>query len=136
MHVNIPTAAGAVPGAGILVGEDAPTLEARINALLAAQLVTTCLADASIGGVEGGRLFLVNLTLQLLGPDNASSPAANLLTARIFRGESFQAIEAARVFAYAQAPFLFLSPLYLDKIAHSSNGREFWNLQIFGLPRG
>lgn len=131
MHVAIPIAE-AVPGAGILVAEDADRLETAINALLAAMAAenpSSCVADASITAVEGGRLFMASLTFDLDGPASPALPACSALTCRIFRGELDRDLRARRSYEYPLPAFPVT--LYLDKIAAGSNGREFWNLQLF-----
>lgn len=132
MHFQIPIA-DAVPGFGLVVAETPASAQAQIAALFA-QLETIqpgiALADMSIAAVEGGRLFAVaaTFTAQLAGP---ARPAVSSLFARIFRGETLAEIAASRVAAYAVAPIDPFAHLRLDKVAATSNGREFWNLQLF-----
>lgn len=129
MHVNVP-AVDVQEGAGIFVGEDLAVLEARINTFLAAaQEAGKTLWDADITGVGGGRLWMVTLTVQ----DANARPAASnpdSVRAQLYGGSSPAAIMAERVRRYSLGGVG--DNLYLDKLAATSNGKLFANLQITG----
>lgn len=130
MHVEIPTA-DAFPDIGIVVAETVAEAKEKLAALFAAAAllaVDMSIGDASIAAVGGGRLFMIGITFQLAGRN--SVPLASV-RAEIFRGENPAAIEAERTALYADVP---LDTLVLDKISATSNGREFWNLQLLTTP--
>ena len=128
MHVAIPKAQAVTTG--VFVGEDLPALETAINAYITA-LGVAGYWDADIAAVDGGKQFMVTLTPQQppAGINNEQYP--KLVRAFLYEAELPAELAAKRIYRYANDVNIG-GNLYVDKIAASSNGRWFANLQIMG----
>ena len=131
MHVVIPLA-DIDEGHLIVTAETPEALAAELNvALLALVAAGKSVWDADLACVGASRFFMATLTLQDAAVA-ASAANPQQVRAFVFRGGTVDEALAARAYAYANDPNLAAGNLYLDKWAGGSNGREFWNLQIFG----
>lgn len=129
MHVAIPTA-DVAEGAGVFIGEDLAVLQARVNTYLATLPGGgDTLWDADITGVGGGRLWMITLTVRDANAVPSAQNPSNC-TCQLYGGENPAAILAQRVARYGAGAVGAV--LYVDKLAASSNGRWFANLQITG----